>query len=84
MSDARIRLALKAMVDYFETAEWRMVDAHEWQPLRDAARAELRALLAVARLVRKVVSRPLEPGEVADPEFKQAQRLIDRLDKVSK
>ena len=31
------RIALKALVDYFDTAEWRMVDAHEWLPLRDAA-----------------------------------------------
>ena len=32
-----LRAALRAMVDYFDTAEWRMVDAHEWHPLREAA-----------------------------------------------
>ena len=35
------RKALRAMVDYFDTAEWRMVDAHEWRPLRQAAMAAL-------------------------------------------
>jgi len=39
----RLRAALRGMVDYFETAEWRMVDAHEWRPLRDAALAALAA-----------------------------------------
>ena len=35
------RKALRAIVDYFDTAEWRMVDAHEWRPLRQAAMAAL-------------------------------------------